>query len=234
MDQRLAEISRHQSDMGQRQSDAGNLLADMGQRQSDAGNLLADMGQRQSDMDQRLAEMLQRQSESYEYLRKIETRQKEASLQFDAISDSLQDGAQPYIAALVELADSVEGFYRYAADGESPALFGQAQMMWGAAKNSLASVGVMAIENDGQPFDPMFETAESTGAYGGMPDGYVLKTLKCGYAYDGKLLRRASVVVNKTGADTDTGADTGVDTGVDTGAGSGAAAEPVVDTLEGA
>jgi|GEM_PF-1171624 len=79
-------------------------------------------------------------------------------------------------------------------------LFEQARMMWNAAKNAAETAGLDIIEAEREPFDFSVHSAESVERDEGLPNGYVIKTLKCGYVYKDEVVRRAAVVVNKTGA----------------------------------
>ena len=132
-------------------------------------------------------------------LRKIENQQKEASLQLEEIDDFLHSNndERVLVDALTELVDMIENFYRYAADNTDSAFFEQAGMMWGAAKNTADTVGLEILEFRGEPFDFRLCSAESTGSDDGIPNGYVIKTLKCGYIYKNEMMRRAAVIVNK-------------------------------------
>jgi len=84
-------------------------------------------------------------------------------------------------------------------DAPSP-LFEQAQMMWNAAKSAAENAGLEVIDAGREPFDFRIHSAESVERDEGLPNGYVIKTLKCGYVYKDEVVRRAAVVVNKTGA----------------------------------
>jgi len=83
-------------------------------------------------------------------------------------------------------------------EGTGSPLFEQAQMMWNAAKNAAETAGLEIIDAEKEPFDFRLHSAESIEQDNDLPNGYVVKTLKCGYAYKDEVIRRASVVVNKT------------------------------------
>jgi len=137
-------------------------------------------------------------TEINERLRRIENKQKETSLQLESIDDFLQcGGTEPaLVKAVIELSDKIEDFYRFvAADVDSP-LLEQARMMWRAAKNAAEAAGFEIIDAFDEPFDSGRHSAESTEQVENMPNGYVAKTLKCGYIYKDEVIRRAAVVVN--------------------------------------
>ena len=150
-------------------------------------------------------------AEINERLRRIETKQKETGLQLEEIDGFLQgdvaaDAAETektLVEALIALADTIGNFYYFADQGnrrEDSSLFEQARMMWNAAKNAAETAGLGIIEAEREPFDFRFHSAESVERDGDLPNGYVIKTLKCGYVYKDEVVRRATVVVNKTGA----------------------------------
>ena len=134
-----------------------------------------------------------------ERLRKIESRQKETSLQLEEIDNFLNDNdvEAALLNSVIELCDTIEDFYHFSAENINSAFFEQACMMWGKAKNTAESVGLEIIESSGGIFDFRLCSAEGVEYDNGLPNGYVLKTLKCGYIYKDKIIRRACVIVNK-------------------------------------
>jgi molecular chaperone GrpE len=72
--------------------------------------------------------------------------------------------------------------------------------MWNTAQNAIESSGLKAINPVDEPFDFHLHSAESTEHDSSLPNGYVIKTLKFGYLYNDKVIRRAIVVVNKINA----------------------------------
>jgi len=134
-----------------------------------------------------------------ERLRRIETKQKETSIQLEEIDDFLQTGGNEstLVEALTALVDTIGDFYYFAAaDVDSP-LFDQAQLMWNAAKTAAATAGLEVISAGSEPFDFRLHSVESTEQDNTMPNGYVIRTLKCGYIYKGEIVRHAAVVANK-------------------------------------
>jgi molecular chaperone GrpE (heat shock protein) len=138
-------------------------------------------------------------AETNERLRRIETRQKETSIQLEEIDEFLQNGRNEtvLIDTLIALADTIGDFYFFAAADEDLPLFEQAQMMWNKTKSALEAVGLDVIDAGNEPFDFRFHSAESTEQDPEIPNGYVIKTLKFGYIYDDKVIRRAAVIINK-------------------------------------
>jgi len=138
-------------------------------------------------------------AETNERLRKIETRQKETSIQLEEINDFLQNNGDEdaLIDTLISLADTIGDFYFFAAADRDSPLFEQARMMWNGAKSAVEAVGLEVIDADNEQFDFRLHSAQSTEENIDMPNGYVIKTLKSGYIYRDKVIRRAAVIINK-------------------------------------
>jgi molecular chaperone GrpE (heat shock protein) len=134
-----------------------------------------------------------------EALGKMDKQQKEISLQLEEIDVFLQDGGDEsaLVAAIMAIFDVIYDFYYFAVQSADPPLAAQAAIMHDSALTSLGKVGVSVITPSGVAFDFNQHTAVETAQNEDIPFGYVLKTLKCGYVRDSKILRRAAVVVNK-------------------------------------
>jgi molecular chaperone GrpE (heat shock protein) len=128
---------------------------------------------------------------------KIETKQKETSIQLEDLDELLQDGGNKaaLIDALIALVDTIGDFYFFAHE-DSP-LSEQARMMWNTAKNAAKSAGLEVIVAANEPVNFYLHAIESAEQNFDMPNGYVIKTLKCGYIYQNEIIRRAVVTVNK-------------------------------------
>ena len=138
-------------------------------------------------------------AETNERLRRIETRQKETSIQLEEIDELLQNNGDEtaLVDALIALADTVGDFYFFAAEDQSSPLFEQAQMMRNRAESAVEAVGLEIIDASGEPFDFRLHSAEGTEQNPDIPNGYVIKTLKFGYIFQDKVIRRAAVIINK-------------------------------------
>jgi len=138
-------------------------------------------------------------SEIHGYLRRIETKQKEISLQMEEIDSQLHgDGDEAaYVSAVIALADIIEDFYAFAAEDMDSPFFSQAQMMWNLAKSKAEAAGLTIIDAFEEPFDYTVHSIEGTAFDDGLPTGYVIKTLKCGYIFKDEIIRPAAVIVNK-------------------------------------
>jgi molecular chaperone GrpE (heat shock protein) len=138
-------------------------------------------------------------AETNERLRRIEARQKEAGIQLEEIDDFLQNSGNEtaFIDALIALADTIGDFYFFTAADKSSPLFEQASMMWNRAKSAVEAAGLEIIDADNAVFDFRLHSAEGAEQDVDMPNGHVIRTLKFGYMYQDKVIRRAAVIINK-------------------------------------
>jgi molecular chaperone GrpE (heat shock protein) len=145
-------------------------------------------------------------AESNDCLRKIETRQKEISIQLEEIDDFLQNNGNEdaLVDTLIALADTIGDFYFFTASDQSSPLFEQAYMMWNRAKSAVEAAGLWIIDADNADFDFRLHSAEGAEQNVDLPNGHVIKTLKFGYIYKDKVIRRAAVIVNKIDKKPDT------------------------------
>jgi len=141
-------------------------------------------------------------AENNERLRKVENRQKETGLQLEEIDGFLQGGGNEpaLVDALIALTDTIGDFYYFAAADRDSPLYEQAMMMWNTAINAAEEAGLEMIDAACEPFDFSRHSVENVEQNDNIPNGYVIKTLKCGYVYRDEIIRRATVVVNKISA----------------------------------
>ena len=177
----------------------GNKMAFMDFFWKKAKNLANESAEKTvSEMTGSMAEICTRLAEQGECLRRIETRQKETSLQLDELDNMLQNSSDTdLVSALVTLIDIIDDFYYFAAADPLSPLFEQAQMMKNKAISAAENTGLKIIESENEPFDFRFHSAETTSEDSNIPNGSVIKTLKCGYIYGEQVIRRAAVVINK-------------------------------------
>jgi len=128
---------------------------------------------------------------------KIEATGEELQLQLEEVSAFLQDEDQTsnLIASQIAILDIIEHFYRFAQAG-SP-LYDQAQMMWLTATKAATDVGIKGIDDVGMLLDSARHEAKGTDNDINLPPGQITKTISCGYMYNGDILRKALVVVNR-------------------------------------
>lgn len=70
------------------------------------------------------------------------------------------------------------------------------ELLYKQLLDTLSRTGVVPIEAEGKPFDPHFHEAISREETAEHPDNTVLKELRRGYLFKGKLLRPAQVIVS--------------------------------------
>ncbi len=132
-------------------------------------------------------------------LRKLSLGQKEVNLQLEEINELLEapeDGENKLAAALINTTEQIENFYRLVYGDEASPLYRQAAMMWEAALGNLRRAGITAIEGEGI-IDLRLHAPAGTDFDGEKPEGFILKTVECGFIYKDKVVKRASVIVNK-------------------------------------
>jgi len=130
-------------------------------------------------------------------LGRIEARQKETSLQLEEISEFLQDGVDEASEAAMALFGIVFDFSEFCNRSQDAVLAEQAVMMRNHGVRALEKAGFGVIEPYRVPFDFNLHTIEDKEDVDGLSDGMVVRTLRPGFVRDGKILRRAAVVVNK-------------------------------------
>ncbi|MCL2285907.1 MAG: nucleotide exchange factor GrpE [Firmicutes bacterium] len=126
---------------------------------------------------------------------RVENKQKEMVLQLEEIDEAINGGTEALLAPIVAMADIVYDFYYFSQ--KDAALSPQAQMMWGSVKENLSDAGVVLLEPINEYFNYNLHIAHSTVSYSNLPHECIIGTLKCGYVYENKILRRATVVVNR-------------------------------------
>ena len=128
-------------------------------------------------------------------VRKIEKTQRETVLQLDEIDATINEGTDRTISPIIDIADIVYDFYYFA--HQDDVLKSQAQMMWNNTKKSLRSAGIDILEPTGEQFNYNLHEAHDTVSVSNILHEVITATWKCGYIHEGKILRRAAVVVNK-------------------------------------
>ena len=122
-------------------------------------------------------------------------RQKEMVIQLEDLDASINGDTQGNIEPLMSVADIVYDFYCYSKRDESLSL--QARMMWQSTTAALKKAGIEVLEPTGETFSYVLHVAHATVSEPGIPHECITETLKCGYVFGDKILRRATVIVNK-------------------------------------
>ncbi|MDR1643791.1 MAG: nucleotide exchange factor GrpE, partial [Clostridiales bacterium] len=100
------------------------------------------------------------------------------------------------VDAMIFAADYMEDFYVFAKDSGDPSLFEQAELIWNSTLKRFSMVGLTRINNERTFPDPLYEHivgVEVPETYA--REGVVIQTLKSGYIYKEKVVRKADVIV---------------------------------------
>ena len=146
--------------------------------------------------DERDIKIIKQLAELKDMVSRIEKAQQETVLQLEEIDAAINEGTDITTSPLIDIADIVYDFYCFA--HKDDALKVQAQMMWNNAKKILCSAGIDILEPTGEQFNYNLHEAHDTVADTDIPYETITATLRCGYIHEGKILRRATVVVNKS------------------------------------
>jgi molecular chaperone GrpE len=113
-------------------------------------------------------------------------------------------GHQNLVKELLPSVDNLERAIEHAKQGgeaNQEGLLEGVELVLREVISALARHGVVAIEAEGQPFDPAQHEAMAQVEDGSVPPNTVVQVYQRGYALRGRLLRPARVVVSKPPAD---------------------------------
>ncbi len=99
------------------------------------------------------------------------------------------------IKTIIFLCDLIESFCVFADEQEDMALKSQSVIMRGSVAKRLQLIGVGIINN--QMFDPELNSPCDTTSIDGLEDNIITKVVEQGYIYNGMVIRRSKVIVNK-------------------------------------
>jgi len=102
------------------------------------------------------------------------------------------------VRGLVAVLDQLEDLYRYALKNEAGPWYTQMQLLWQNIAAGLLLQGVTRIEGENTFFDARIHSAVEVQEDDSLPGGMITEVLRAGYSYQGRLLRKAQVIVNKT------------------------------------
>ena len=125
----------------------------------------------------------------------IDNRQKEMVIQLEELDASVNEGSGGHFEPLMTLSDIIYDFFCYSK--KDAAIAEQARMMWHGTTQSLKKAGLEVLEPTGETFNHCLHVAHGIISDPGTPHETVSETLKCGYVFGDRILRRATVVVNK-------------------------------------
>ena len=125
----------------------------------------------------------------------VDNRQKEMIIQLDEIDTCINESPEVLFASLMAVADIVYDFYCFSKHNQ--AIGPQAEMMWQGAVTALKKADITVLVPNGEIINYNLHIAHGTTNDPYIPHECIKDTLKCGYINEDKILRRATVMVNK-------------------------------------
>ena len=146
-------------------------------------------------------------------VKKLGSRQDEIVMAVEELTEGIEDHKEAsssliagkdkeinaLISALITAADYTEDFYHYAKESGNYSVYEQASYFWNALNKKFSSAGLVRIPDEHTLSDPVYnhiaavEDSEEISK-----PGVIIKTLRSGYIYKGKVLRRSEVIVTKS------------------------------------
>jgi len=103
------------------------------------------------------------------------------------------------ISAMITAADYTEDFYNYAKEAGDFNVYEQARYFWNALNKKFNAAGLVRIPDKHTIPDPIYNHISAVEASEEITKpGVITKTLRSGYMYRGKVIRRSEVVVTKS------------------------------------
>lgn len=112
--------------------------------------------------------------------------------------EELAEENNKLVNTLIATADLVEDFYLYYREHHDEALTVQSAIMWNTLCKTLAVAGITRIADENTPFHMQLNTIEGITNDQSLPNSFIVNVLKSGYQYKDKVVRKATVIVNKT------------------------------------
>lgn len=136
--------------------------------------------------------------EQYKSARNIEEILETLNGFMNSIEATPSNGQQGrYIETALELMDMMEDMYHAVCQGPSEAWRIQMNLLWKKAGEALKRCNLERMEPLGSSFSAELHTAKEVQTYPGVPNGHILDVVRSGYLADGKVVRKAHVVVNR-------------------------------------
>lgn len=139
-------------------------------------------------------------SEIRESIVKLDKKQTETAINIEEIQFLLEEtrsGQADILNALISVIDYFDDFYSFAEKDTASPLFRQAEMMLNGIVKKTSKIGLTRIRDTYTEFDHAFNSVEFAEENSGFSDGHITKTLRCGYVYNGEVIRKSKVVVVK-------------------------------------
>ena len=126
----------------------------------------------------------------------MDKRQKEMVIQLEELDSLMNEDTAKVSKSFLTLSDIIYDFYCYSKKDEH--VSDQAHMMWQNAVSTLKKSDIEVVQPTGDVFNYHLHIAHSVTNDPEIPNEHVSETLKCGYVSNDTILRRATVMVNKT------------------------------------
>jgi len=150
------------------------------------------------------------------HVKKLESRQDEIVMAVEDLTDGLGEHKEitseavnerdkeiaGLISAMITAADYTEDFFHYAKESGSNELYEQASFFWNAVNKKFSAVGLVRINDLNTLADVVYNTIVSAEVSDeALKPGVILRTLRSGYIYHGKVIRKSEVVVSRSEGD---------------------------------
>ena len=139
-------------------------------------------------------------------LNKLSKSQKEMSFNVEEVHEFVQElkeeennrlSERDLINNIISIVDIIENFYIFALGENNQTIVPHAEMLWNSALKKISLFGLSRIYDEKTDFDVEYNTIVGIDEDITIPVGFIIKTVKSGYIYDGKIIRKSSVIANK-------------------------------------
>lgn len=158
----------------------------------DDGSFTSDISLMCNDLNKNLNKLSKSQKELsfsveeiYEYIQNLKEAEDKKSNEYD------------FVNKLVSIVDIIEDFYVFALEKEDQVVISHAEMLWNSIQKKISSIGLSRIYDEKTALDVVYNTVAGSDSDTTIPEGFILKTIKSGYTYNGKVIRKSNVIVNK-------------------------------------
>ena len=111
----------------------------------------------------------------------------------DKQNESSNDEISNLVVLLVEVADMVEAFYKYTQNSQNEALASQGDLMWRSLLKKYTLSGLSRIPDESTELN--VEINQTVGTDPTSDAGVISQTVKSGYIYKGKTIRKSEIIV---------------------------------------
>ncbi len=143
-------------------------------------------------------------------LKRSDKRQMEISLMLEEISENVQQindlnceqenqikNEEQIINSLLNILDIVEDFYLLSVKDSNSSGCSEAETLWNSILKKISVIGLNRIYDEKTPSDIRLNTIVGTDYDDYISKGHIIKTLRSGYLYKDKVIRKSEVIVCK-------------------------------------